>query len=283
MNYDTGLVSMKDDFRLVIDSVLKKMFKVNLDDTDVKRIYVDINSALSILFRYDDIADEKLLQIISDVIENFIVEHLENGLTIYFLYTLKPSRVHRSIYPGWCKEREDRVSIVKSDYLKKLIVTFKIYSDKNNNVKVVNCEDIHPALVVYEIDRVFRNGSLILSKDLVFRCFSKTSVKLYNGVEWIDFEQSIFKQPDDVKLLEPHTMLAYYLALRGDSRNEYKGQLRFGPVNSAKYIEVNRLKIRAGVEHPQKEFLDKHIALFDIEKMREKAKELGIDLSRFSK
>ena len=279
--YDKTIVQMKDDFRLVVKSILHKLLDLDLELSTVKRIYVDLNSALSIIFRYDNIADDELLGIVGDEIENFLRKNLESGKTIYLLYNLKPSIVHRHIYPDWCKEREERVSILKSDYIKRLLMTFKVYSDKNHNLKVINCMDIHTALVIYELDKLYSTQSLILSRDAVFRCPIKSNIVVFNGVDWIDFSDINMKLPDGIELTDPHSTLAYYYTIRGDARNEYKGVKGYGVIKASKYIENNRLKIKAGIDHPLKEFTDKHIGLYDIKAMRKVAKELKLDLARF--
>ena len=279
--YDKTIVQMKDDFRLVVSSILNKLLNVDMEHSTVKRIYVDLNSALSIVFRYEDISDDELLRITGDAIENFIRKHLENGITIYLLYNLKPSAVHRHIYPDWCKQREDRVSILKSEYLKKILLGFKVYSDQNPNLKIVNCMDVHTAMAIHELDSLYSTPSLILSRDAMFRCLIKSNICVYNGVDWIEFANLNVRQPEDIALTSPHETLAHYYTLRGDIRNEYKGKEGYGIVKSVKYIELNRLKIKAGIDHPLKEFLDKHLPLYSIKHMLKVAEEIKLDLTRF--
>lgn len=280
--YDKDIRSMKNDFRLVVESVLKKMFMVNLDHVaSIKRIYVDLNSCLSIMFRYEDIADEELVQIVSDEIETFITKHMEDGLSIYMLYTVKSSLVHKTISPEWCLTRDERVSIIRSEFLKKLFVSLKVFSEKNSSIKMINCGEVHPAIVTLMLDKSNKSGSVILSKDNVFKCIEKPSMNIYNGVEWISIGDNMFNTEIGVFLSNPSELSCYYFIIRGDSRNEYKGVNMYGKIKTVEYLDRNKLKIKADIEHPLKGYIDEHKALFNIEAMISKAKELGLDIDKF--
>lgn len=280
--YDKAIKNITKDFRLVVQSVLTKMFKVDLAHSDnIRRIYIDLNSCLSIMFRHSDIADEELVKIVSDTIETFITDNIDEGMDLYFMYSVKPSAVHRNIYPEWCLTRDERVSIVKSDFLKKLLVSLKVFSQKNKSIKIVNCKDVHSAMVVYMIDKSNRGRGLVLSKDEVYRCIDKTNLDVYTGVEWISIATNMFNTEQGVFLSNPVELSSYYLTIRGCKRNEYSGCSGYGKIRSMEYVEKNKLKIKAGVEHPLKEYIDKHIALFNIEAMLTKANELGLNLEEF--
>lgn len=280
--YDKAIKNLTKDFRLVVESVLTKMFKVDLAHADnIKRIYVDLNSCISIMFRHDDIADEELVRIVSDTIETFISDNIDDGMDIYFLYSVKPSAVHRDIFPEWCAERDARVSIVKSDFLKKLLVSLKIFSQKNKSIKIVNCGNVHSAMVVYMIDKSNKGRALVLSKDEVFRCIDKTNMDVYTGVEWISIASNMFNSEPGVFLSNPSELTPYYFTIRGCKRNEYSGYSGYGKIRSMEYVEKNKLKFKVDVEHPLKEFVDKHIALFRIHDMLLRAQQLGLNLEDF--
>jgi len=273
--YDKNIISMKDDFRQVISYILNRVFDVHIDK-DIKRVYIDINSALSILFRYESIDDSELLVKMSGIIEKFMVTHLDKGLDIIFIYTLDKSIVHHTVYPEWCKERNERVILRSSDFIKKLLINFAIYSSKNKHVKVLNCKNAHPAMVIKKLERFERTACLVLSKDNVFRCISHPTVSLYNGVDWIQFNVSDRPLPDKLeKLKNPDKFLPYYLAMRGDTRNEYKGMVGMGKVRTVDYINTNRIKIVSNIEHKHSEFFDERLPLYDMAAMEKKFNELG--------
>lgn len=280
--YDSKIKSMRNDFRLVVESVLRKMFNVDLEYTQgIKRMYIDLNSCLSIMFRHDDIADEELTRIVSDEIEKFITKHIDSGMSLYFMYSIKPSKVHKTIYPEWCANRDARVSIVKSDFLKKLLVTLKVFSEKNRSIKIVNTGEVHPAVAVVTMDKNNTGGAVVLSKDLVFKCIEKSNINIYNGVEWVAIGENMFNSETNVFLSNPTELTAYYLVLRGDPRNEYKGMLNYGKIKSKDYVEANKLKFKADVDHPLKEFMDINLPLYNINKLIDKTKELGLNIDQF--
>lgn len=257
---------LKDNerYKLVVTSIIQNMFKV---DSYCKRIYVDINSCVSILFRYPDMnTDIELLSTITDQIEEFLLKYLENGTEIIFLYTVMRSKVHVEIYPEWCKTRGDRVDITKSGYLKKLIVDLNKYSSDNKLVSVINIKDKHPAMVVYDREFINKTKFLVLSKDPVFRCLPITNMSVYTGVCYVDMEDPERALPDNIELSN-HDLLPYYLAIRGDEKNEYKGESKYGKVLSRNYVESYKLEIKSGLEHPLKERCDKYADMYLINKL----------------
>lgn len=285
MKYDSAIKSFENDFKNVIRSVLTKMFKVNLEFAGgINRIYVDLNSCLSILFRHGDINnDEDLNTIITDVIEPFLTDNLNAGRNIYILYTMKPSKVHRTVFPDWCKDRDSRVDIRRSDYLKKLLVSLKIFSEKNNALHILNYGEAHCAVAVSLLDKRYGSQSLVMSKDTVFKCIGKPSICIFNGVEWIDLSTNICNTSSGVLLSDPLLLNAYYFTIRGDKRNEYSGVKGYGPTLTERYVENNKLKFIANVEHPLKEHVDKFLCLYDAKEMLNKTKELEINLDQFTK
>lgn len=271
----------KKDFKSVIESLLKQLFDVRLEDSKMKRIYVDLNSALSIIFRYENINDEDIITFTRDAIENFLLTNLKFHSEVILLYSLESSIVHTAIYPEWCKERDGRVRIVESDFIKKLLYSFKRNEGKLK-VRVVNTRGIHPAILIYKNELKYRTRSIILSRDCVFRCMTLSNVVLWNGVSWINPSSSILDLPDKIELDDPNFSLPYYYTLRGDKRNEYKGFDGYGPVRTVAYLKQHRLKLKADLDHPNKEFIDKHLPLYNIELMVKKAEEMELDVDKLS-
>lgn len=276
--YNKDLISMKDDFREVVKYVLTRLFEVHIDQ-NIKRVYIDINSALSILFRYDSIDDGNLLLKMSGIIEKFMVKHLDRGLDVIFLYTLETSLVHKTIYPEWCSSRNKRVELRNSEFIKKLLVNFSAYSAKNNHIRVINCKEAHPALIINKLEKFMTTGCLVLSRDNVHRCISRPTVSLFNGVDWIQFNVPNRPMPDKIEQLRnPDKFLPYYFALKGDTRNEYKGLSGMGKIRTVDYINSNRIKIVSDIEHKHSEFCKGHLALYDMKAMENKLEELGVKL-----
>ena len=268
--FDNAIIK-QTDFKKVISSVVSRMFKIA---ADTRRIYLDLNSCFSILFRYDDINSPEAVEIVSTEIERFLQLYLNDKVEIIILFTLEPSQAHIDLYPEWCQERYKRVDYAKSDFLQTLIIGLKKFSDNNPFVKVVNTRKVHPALVVYKNEKDRRKRSTVLSKDVVFQCLPIKNIVVYTGVYYIDLDDRRRDLPDDIELPEPYDFfLPYYLAMRGDGRNEFPGLKGFGPKKSLEYIDVHKMEIKAGLEHPEKEWLDKYSKLYNINKLLEVNKE----------
>ncbi len=272
-SFDKKIIK-QSDFKKVISSVVTNMLKIK---ADTEKIYIDLNSCLSILFRYDDINNPEAVEIISNEIERFLHLYLNDKVDIVILFTLEQSQVHVDIYPDWCKDRYQRVNYAKSDFLQTLLVSLHKFSETNPLIKVVNTHKVHPALYVYQNERFSRKRSTVLSKDMVFQCLNLKNIVVYTGVNYIDLDDPMRPLPDDVELPEPVSLyLPYYIALRGDIRNEFSGKEGYGPVKSLAYINKHKLRIKAGIDapdHVEKEWLDKYSQLYDINKLLELNKE----------
>lgn len=267
-------ITKQVDFKKVISSVVTNMFKIQ---ADTRKIYLDLNSCFSILFRYDDVNNPEAVEIIGREIEKFLQLYVNDKVEIIILFTLEPSQAHLDIYPEWCKERYERVKYSKSDFLQTLILSLNKFSQQNPLIKVVNTRKVHPALVVYQNEKDSRKRSTVLSKDIIFQCLPLKNIVVYTGVNYIDLDDKNRTLPDDVELPEPYDLfLPYYLALRGDARNEFSGIKGYGPKKSSEYVRVNKIRIKAGLDspdHPEKDWCDKYSQLFSISKLLEINKE----------
>lgn len=261
-------------FKNVIKSVVNSMFKIQ---ADTKKIYIDLNSCMSILFHYKGINDVEIVKIVSDEIERFLQLYLNDKVEIIILFTLEPSQAHIDIYPDWCKVRYERVAYSKSEFLQNLILSLHRFSEDNPLIKVVNTKKVHPALIVYKNEVNSRNRSTVLSKDVVFQCLPLTNIVVYTGVNYMDLDDPMRNLPDDIELPEPYSLfLPVYLSLRGDSRNEFPGLSGFGPKKSCSYINKNKIRIKTGIEspdHSEKEWIDKYSQLYNINKLLDVNKE----------
>lgn len=259
------------DFKVVVRSILKNMFKIQ---ADTNKIYVDLNSCLSVMFRYEDIDSQELTDVVSDNIESFLQKYLEDGVKITILFTLEPSAAHRKIFPEWCKERNERVTYAKSVFLQKLILSLNAFSNDNPLIKVVNTRKVHPAAYVYTMEKSAKSRFTVMSKDVVFQCLPLRNMVVFTGVHYIDMEDPYKDLPDDITLPDnTGFFLPYYLAIRGDERNEYKGVSGYGPKLTVKYLNENKLRIKSGSDHALKEHCDKYVQLYEINKILENCKE----------
>lgn len=265
-----GKIKKTSNFKQVVDSIVARMFSVQVD---TKRIYVDLNSCVSVLFRYDDVNNPEVSKMVSDNIEKFLLRYLETRTEIIILFTMEKSQAHIDVYPDWCKERYGRVDITKSGFLRALLLSLNEFSKKNALVKIANVHKVHPALVVYKNELNRRTKFTVLSKDVVFQCLNNRNMIVYTGVDIIDMEDEPRHLPDDISLTEPDTMLPYYLAIKGDVRNEFPGIEGYAKRKAVKYCETNRIAIKVGADHPLKTDVDKCIQLYDISKLLENNKE----------
>lgn len=268
-NYDER-ITHNSNWRRIIRNVVSNIFRI---ETDFSRIYIDLNSCLSILFRYENVNDNNITDELTQIFEQFLTKYISKHTQIVILWTLEKSSLHTSIYPGWCQERYNRVNISKSNFLKTLLVALNEYSKNTKLVKIINTHDIHPALVVRYLEIGNRRSkSIVLSKDVVFQTLNMNNVAIFTGVDYIDFTDNERPLPDGIELEEPEVMLKYYLAIRGDMKhNEYPGVEKYGPKKSLDYVTFHKLEILAGCDHvlrgkeeSLKEVCDKYSVLFDV-------------------
>ena len=262
-----------DNYFKALRKVVYNMFEVDPATIECTKIYIDVNSCLSIMFRGEEYNTEECRNELQNILEKFMNKMILNKVQLIFLFTLEPSQAHIDIFPDWCKERYKRVDIMKSDFLKKFLVAIKSYSEKNNSIKLVNTHKVHPALVVYQNEFKSKKRFLVLSKDLLFQCITLKTCSVYNGTTFIDIDNPNRDLPEFIELSEPDVLLPYALALMGSTREEFKGMPNYGPSKSSKYVNKYKIELKLGVDHPLKDHLDKYSVLFDIHKLLEVNKE----------
>lgn len=263
------------DFKTVVSNVLKNMFRVQIYP-EIRKIYVDLNSCLSILFRYENINSPDITEAVSSSIENFLQKYLGDSVQVVILFTLEPSKVHIETYPEWCKERNERVDYGKSGFLQTLILSLNNFAKVNPLIKIVNHKAVHPAMVIYNAERLNRKEFCVLSKDAVIQCLPLKNMHIWTGVNYIEMDDPDRVLPDNITLPEPISLyLPFYMTIRGDARNEFKGvgDGYYGPQRTVKYINENKLKIKTGLSHPLKEHCDRYLKLYEINNMLEANKE----------
>ncbi len=265
MSLDKEIKSMKD-FYDVIDGVISKALDI---DGDFDRIYVDINSVVSIIFRDDDVNSEKIVDTVFNSFEKLMTKFAQKNTEIYLLFTTQPSKYHTDIYPDWCKNRYERVTLSKATVIKTLIFSMKKFSEKNNLVKVINTKEFHPALIIKYLEEGTKNNFIIVSKDTVFYAMDLNHGSLFTGVRYIDYTSkvSVFTDKHTDKEI-PKKFIKYYHSLCRDDRNEFPGVgNKIGPGRALKYIKEYALELKSGLEHPHKEWIDKYSKLYDVSEM----------------
>lgn len=278
---DNKLVS-NPNFAKLVRSIIFKVFNV---ETEYKTIYIDLNSCLSILFHYDNINEEILNEEIYQILERFINKYTSKGCRLIFLWTLKNSILHTEVYDKWCEHRINRVNILKSTFIKKLIVGLTTFSKNNSEIiKVINTFEVHPAVIIKYIEMNNKNIDdinskfIVLSKDTIFRCMDLVRGVIWTGKDYIDPSDRYKPLPNGITLHNSEVLLKYYLALKGDARNEYPGIDGYGVKNSLKYINKHKLELLSGLplvtnddEDNLNDVLNKYSKLWDIKYLFEES------------
>lgn len=262
-------------FMGVVRSIIYKMFAI---DTNYNTIYIDLNSCLSVIFRYSDVNEQALVDEVYKIIESFLLKYSNKKVKIVILWTVKPSKVHVQLYNDWCKERYERVDLRKSTFIKTLIVGLGKFSEANPELlKLINVHEVHPVVVIKHLEMYNKDVSrinkrfVILSKDYVFRCLNMHRAIIYTGVDYIDFQDSFKVLPDHIELDNSDVLLKYYLAIKGDKRNEYPGARGFGVQRSLAYIINHKVELLANIpiikkddEEDLTEYIEKYSKLWDV-------------------
>jgi len=255
----------RGDFKNVVNSVLNRQFTVDIDK--IKRAYIDINSCISIIYRYGEVNNPDIGNMIYTYIELCLTKFLGIGAEVILLVTGEPSVYHQQIYPDWCKARYSRVDLQQSESMKKLLVALKKFGDENSSIKVVGVGKNHPIMEVKQRELGKRIRYLVLTKDTLFHVLKSKFAILWNGTNMIDLSDNNRQLPDGITLENPDLYLPYYLTIRGDDRNEYSGIEGYGKQRALKYLQLYKLEILSGLEHPLKETVDKFIGLYDVDQM----------------
>lgn len=255
-----------DYYKVLVQSIITNMFSI---DTDAKRIYIDLNHTLSILFRANDVNNSELVERVSSVIEDFIVRYLDLGTELIFLYTTNGSTYHKEIYPDWCKTRDARVDFYKSTFLKNMLIKLVEFKKKVTLIKVINLGEAHAAMYINRCEFSSKKKSVVLSKDPVMHVMNCKNVSIFDGNHFYDLGDMFSDLPleADRSIITTNDLLPDFLALRGDPRSEYYGVHGIGAGRANSYISRYAVQIQGGLEHPHKEHLDKYRKLYDISSM----------------
>lgn len=234
----------------------------------VKRTYIDINSCISVLFRLPLKEDTgEIEDTIKQLFQTFIESSLQENKELIFLYTIERSAAHVEIFPEWMKIRNDRVDLKTWGPLNTILYAIQLFSKDEKRIKLVNIHKVHPALVIHQNELGCKNRYLILSKDNVFKTITDKRLDLFDGAMYYSNQHYFRRKPDGIEIQEPEIFLPYYMAIRGSSREGFEGIYNMGPNRTKTYLEVNKLNIKAGTFHKYKEWCDKYVALFDINKL----------------
>ena len=261
-------LSTKQSFDLV-KAIIGSSLKLEIDDS-IYKIFIDMNSVFSIVFRTENVDCEENIYVASDFIEDIINKALEKKIEITFLFTVNNSIYHTNIYTDWCFDRSDRVNFNKSKFYKKLLLELKKYSNENNLIKVVNCKTFHPIAFIYDEASILKKDILIITRDKLFQCLDLRNVVIFDGKNYTFIRDKYRKLPDNIILDNPSKYLKYYFVLNGDKiRTGYSGLKTYGKEKSIQYINKYRTELDMNLEHPLKEFIDTYIGLYDINKIYE--------------
>jgi len=259
-------------FRDLINTVIAKTFSL---DVKCKRLYIDMNSVVSIIFHDEDsIFSDSVKLDIYKLFEKLLERYINKGTKVYIMFTLEKSRHHVEIYPDWCKKRYERVNIKRCEYITSLIKSLKEFSltKENSQIRIINTRDIHPSIVVKYLETSHQNRksdeAAILSKDPLFQLLGMKHLIVYTGSRYVylgDPDKELFTDnltEDELPNLDK--MAPLYLCLRGDKRNEFPGLPKFGKVTTIKYLNQHKMEILTGVYGKLEEHFTKYLKLFDL-------------------
>lgn len=271
------LITSKADFRDIIKGNIKRMFTFAEELYNTKAtVYVDVNSVTSILFRYDKLNDESLIKDISYIFEEFIDTCIRSSTKVIFLYTSKPSLVHTTIYPDWCKNRYERVVLKNSDFIIKFLTALNKYNEINKLVEIKNIDDKHPTHYIYE-NHLDSGLFYVITKDFVCQSliFYKKCI-IFTGVNYIDYRDTNPYMYDnlDVKSFLPENFEYLYPIIRGDVRNEYPGIEGYGTIKTIDFLKKNKIKILVDGDYPLKDKINEYKPLYHLESLIDKYNEL---------
>ena len=258
-------IKERADFDDVVNGVIDRALDI---EGKYDKIYIDINSVVSIMFRADNINSQKIVETTYKSFERLLTKYANRNTEIVVLFSTVKSEYHCNIYEDWCKKRYDRVDLNKSQGMKELIFSLKKFSEQNKLVRVINTKEFHPAIIVKYLEDGLKNRFVVISKDTVFYAMEMSHGSQFTGSIYIDYDVDTAVLSDihnDVDM--KRNMIKYYYAICGDNRNEFPGISGYGPNKSIKYLRTNKLEIEADLEHQYKEWFDKYSKLYDVSNM----------------
>ena len=269
--FDLNIVSGSTFVKIALDLIKNMLYT----GSNVKRTYIDINSCVSVLFRLPE--NERVVNEVEEFLkisfQSFIEESLKENKELIFLYTMDRSQAHVDIFADWMIERNTRVDLKSYDPLNTILYAIKLFSKDESRIKLINVKKVHPALVVYKNELVGHNRYLILSKDNVFKTITDKKLDLFDGKNYYTNQMDFKRYPDNIEIPEPNVFLPYYMAIRGSTREGFSGIENMGPNRTKAYIEAFKLNIKAGTDHKYKEWCDKYVPMFDVNKLMSLNKE----------
>lgn len=268
------------DFSKIVFYTLEDMFKVYIDRT-IRDVYLDINSLISIIYRSQNPNDPEIVSSFGNYLSEFISRCETNKITIHFIYSTDKSKVHFDTYPNWCKDRYERVNFMKTEYVLKVLAILKNLSNNNTNIKLINTRNIHPAYYIWVKESglsKYNKRGIVISKDMVMMGIPISNLYIHNGRRLIDFklENNYLKEYPDLN----RKLALYYIIIRGEARNEYKGVPGYGEVKSYNYIKENALNLildKEDTKHILRDQINKFKRLYLLEDGLEYLKENKLD------
>lgn len=248
--YDDNISAEEEGKVQLVKSVIKNgLFHPNrsIDFYKYEKIYIDLDSLLSLALKVDLPLDELLKHDLSSYILELFQQFFyfyDTNSQIYIVYSFNPNNSFTKIYPNWCKERYDRygnvdiMKFIKNNLLRRI----KKFSDVVKNVELVKSKDapILSILASFEFN-VDNRKSIVLSRDPHYQClWAYHEFNIYNGKNIINRKTSL-KDKDTPNL--HYSLYPHYYLISGMKRNEYTGLNKWGPKRTADYITKNKASI----------------------------------------
>lgn len=252
----------ESNIRYIISSAL------HVEVDNVSKIFVDMNSVFSIIFHSTEYDASNITKIISVELEEFILKYLSKKIELIFLFTTRNSQYHLDIFPEWCEERFSRVDLNKSEFIKEVLYGLKKFSEDNKKIKVINTKQFHPVAIVQQHALAVKSNVVVISRDNIFQCMNLDNIIVYNGTFICDIRDQNRVLPFKSKIENPNKFFKYFMTLNGDKkRNGFSGLSGYATKSTDKYIALHKIELELGLEHPEKEFVDKYVKLFDVDEI----------------
>lgn len=257
-----NLLTEKDEYNIgIITNIIQKSFQYIDNNYDPDCIYVDIDSAISILTgsMYDTIKDNNaaITMVIKNAVVNIanFINDWKNRTKIKLYYSLKPTKKFNEYIPTWNEERNKRLS---PEILK--LLSTQIIKRLNKlvlaNIDIIECDD-SPILYIAKDIKLNTDkgaGTVIISRDTHYQCLFSflPHIELYDGKKTITKED--FRNTKGYPNIN-YILVPYHYALAGNARNEYKKpeDLSWGTVKINNYLTAN------GHRLAEDELINKHM------------------------